>query len=459
MSPKDCADHRHPASFRDMRSFLLPAAIALVTSTAFAETPPAIRAEVTARVDKEFTSLEALYRELHAAPELSFHEEKSGARLAGEMRALGWEVAEKVGGHGVVAVLRNGAGPTVLVRCDTDALPVREVTGVPFASKVMTKDDEGRDVPVMHACGHDMHMTCWTGAARVLTALRERWKGTLVFIAQPAEEKGAGAEAMLKDGLFTRFPKPDLCLALHVNSELPAGTIGVTEGPTTANVDSLDILVHGVGGHGAQPQSTKDPIVLAAQLVLALQTIDSREIHPLEPVVVTVGSIHGGTKHNIIPDSVKLQLTVRTYTDEVRAKTLAAIERIARGLAIAAGLPEALMPEVKRPEGFVPVTYNDPALTRRLAGTFRTWFGEAQVRERKPSMGGEDFGQFGRTAEKIPVCMFVIGAVDPARVAEAEKSGDPLPSLHSPFFAPPVEPTLKTGVSALTAALLETLGR
>ncbi len=431
--------------------------LTLSCAGALAAEAPAYRAQVIDRVEAEFASLEQLYRELHAAPELSFHEEKSAARMAAEMRTLGWEVTEKVGGTGVVAVLKNGSGPTVLVRCDMDGLPVREMTGLPFASKVRTKDDGGNDVPVMHACGHDVHMASWIGTARVLTALRNRWKGTLVFIAQPAEERGAGARAMLADGLFSRFPKPDYCLALHVNSEFPTGVLGTLEGPMSANVDSVDILVHGVGGHGAQPHATKDPIVLAAQMVIAFQTIDSREIHPLEPVVVTVGAIHGGTKHNIIPDAVRMQLTVRTYSDQVREKTLAAIKRIARGAAITAGLPEGLMPEVKVTDEYTPVLNNDPALTRRTTEVFRAWFGADRVRERKPTMGGEDFGRYGRTPDKIPISMFIVGAIDPAKREAAEKNGEPLPSTHSPFFAPVLEPTLKTGVTAMSAAVLDIL--
>jgi hippurate hydrolase len=440
-----------------MKHHLLPALL-VFAAAAFAQPTVPVRSDIAARVDAEFASLETLYHELHAAPELSSHEEKSAARMAAEARALGWEVTEKVGGTGVVAVLKNGPGPTILVRADMDALPVREMTGLPYASKVRVKDASGVEVGVMHACGHDVHMTCWVGAARVLTKLRDKWKGTLVFIAQPAEETGSGSEPMLNDGLYTRFPKPDFGLALHVNSELPAGVIGYREGPLTANVDSVNILVHGIGGHGAQPHQTKDPIVLAAQLILALQTIDSREIAPLEPVVVTVGSIHGGTKHNIIPDAVKLQLTVRTFTDETRQKTLAAIKRIARGLALAAGLPEGLMPEISDAEHFTPVLVNDPTLTKRLVGVFRECFGAERVRERPMTMGGEDFSRYGRTADKVPICMFAVGAVNPARIAAAKEREELLPSLHSPVFAPEPEPTLKAGVTAMSAAVLDLLG-
>jgi hippurate hydrolase len=288
-----------------------------------------------------------------------------------------------------------------------------------------------------------------------LNQLKDRWQGTLVAIAQPAEERGAGAKAMLKEGLFTRFPRPDYCLALHVTADIPAGVIGYTEGYSAANVDSVDVVVRGVGGHGAWPHKTKDPVVLAAQTILALQTIDSREIDPVEPVVVTVGSIHGGTKHNIIPDEVKLQLTVRAYSDEVRQKTLEAIRRMTRGLALAAGLPEDRLPVVSFAEEFLPSAYNDPALTRRLASVLTHTLGETNVIVRKPTMGGEDFGEYGRTEAGIPICMFGLGSVEPERVAESARTGQPLPSLHSSLYRPVPGPTIRTGVLTLTAAVLD----
>jgi hippurate hydrolase len=355
----------------------------------------------------------------------------------------------------VVAVMKNGAGPTVLVRSDLDGLPVKEQTGLPYASKVTTKDGSGAEVSVMHACGHDIHMTCLIGVARVLAAQKANWRGTLVLIGQPAEERGGGARAMLADGLFTRFPKPDFCLALHDSADLPAGTVGYTPGFAMANVESVDITVRGVGGHGAWPQTTKDPIVLASQIVLALQTIVSREVTPGQAAVLTVGSIHGGTKHNIIPAEVKLQLTLRSYTDEVRNKLVESIRRIARGQAIAAGLPEELMPVVIVSDGFTPATYNEPKLTSRLVGVFGQWFGATNLVERPASMGGEDFAEYGRTAEKIPICMFGVGGVPRATLDEHKRSGKALPSLHSPFWAPDPEPTIKTGITAMTAAVLE----
>jgi hippurate hydrolase len=432
---------------------LLPVA----RGTARAETSAA--PQVRTRVEAESASLLEFYKDLHAHPELSFHEVRTSKQLAGKLREAGLEVTEKVGGHGVVGVLRNGGGATVLLRADMDALPVKEQSGVSHASQAKTKDEHGREVHVMHACGHDVHMTCLVGAARVLAALKDRWQGTVVFIGQPAEEKVGGARRMLADGLFTRFPKPDFCVAQHVSSDLPAGKIGYTEGFALANSDAVDIVVHGAGGHGAMPHKTRDPVVLAAQIVLALQTIVSREIEPVEPSVVTIGSIHGGAKHNIIPDEVKLQLTLRSYSDAVRDQQIAAIKRITRGLALAAGLPEDRAPEVIVASENAKSTYNDPPLTQRLMRAFGAWLGKDAIKSRKASMGAEDFGLYGRTKEKVPICIYWLGSVDPKRVAEAERGGPPLPSLHSPLYAPLPEPTIKTGVTAMSAAVMELLGK
>lgn len=408
------------------------------------------------RVSAEYPSLEKLYIDLHAHPELSFREVHTAAKLAEELKRLGIDVTAGVGGHGVVGVFRNGPGPTVLVRTDLDALPVKELTGLAYASQVRTTNDLGVEVDVMHACGHDVHITSLVGTARLLAGLKDRWSGTVVFIGQPAEERGAGARAMLKDGLFSRFPKPDFGLALHVNPELPAGSVGMAEGYAMANVDSVDITIRGAGGHGAWPHKAKDPVVLAAQTVVALQTIVSRETDPLDSAVVTVGSIHGGTKHNIIPDEVKLQITVRSFTDEVRHKTLESIRRIVRGQAISAGVPEDRMPVVKvDTHEFTPATYNQPELVRRLSGVFRALLGDGKVVPRKPAMGGEDFSEYGRTVDKIPICMIWLGSVEPERAAESERTGNPLPALHSSLYRPVPEPTIKTGVSAMTAAILE----
>ena len=403
------------------------------------------------------TELFELYEHLHASPELSLHEEKTSATLAGRMRRLGFDVSENVGGFGVVCILRNGPGKTILVRTDMDALPVEEKTELPFASKIRTKDALSREVSVMHACGHDFHMTCWYGAAHLLASMKQHWSGTLVFIAQPAEEFGVGALAMLKAGLFNRFPKPDLCLAMHTMNGMPAGSVGLTSGVASANTDSVDILVHGLGGHGAMPDKTKDPVVLASQIVLALQTIRSRELSPQEPAVITVGSIHGGSKHNIIPDEVRLQITVRTVSAEARAKALAAIARIAKGQGIASGLPEKFLPEVQSFGTPTPMISNDPALTARLRDVFVPLFGADSVLERKPMMGGEDFGRYGTTAEKIPICLFWVGATPAAELASAADSGTEPPSLHSPFFHPNAPVSLPVGVTAMTAALLDQL--
>lgn len=429
--------------------------VLLAASSAWTAESSSTREAVQAAVQREYGSLLELYKQFHAHPELSFQEATTAALLAQELRRSGFEVTTGVGKHGVVAVLRNGTGPTVLVRSDLDGLPVKEQTGLPYASVTKTKDASGNEVPVMHACGHDVHMTCLIGLSRVLAQMQGRWHGTLLLIGQPAEETGGGARAMLADGLFQRFPRPSFCLALHDSAELPVGTVSYTPGYAMANVDSVDILVHGLGGHGAYPHKTKDPIVLAAQIVLALQTIVSREIMPGEPAVVTVGSIHGGAKHNIIPDEVRLQLTVRSYTDEVRKQTLAAIERIARGQGLSAGLPEDRLPEVKLQEDFTPATYNDPELTRRIVGVLKSWLGEDNLIEKKPSMGGEDFSEYGRVEPKIPIFLFFVGGVNPKTIQECERAGKSLPSLHSPLWAPMPEPTIKTGITAMSAAVLE----
>ena len=438
------------------------AALALFTLSvrlAFAAQPaiPAsdeLRRQVAVSVANTYPQLEPLYKQFHANPELSSREEKTSQRLADELEQLGFTITRKVGGHGVVGILSNGVGRTVLVRTDLDALPVTEQTGAAYASVVKATDEKGSAVGVMHACGHDMHMTAFIGAARVLSEMKDRWRGTLVMIGQPAEEQVKGAKAMLADGLFTKYPRPDYCLALHCAPDLPAGSVGITEGFTLANVDSVDVIIRGVSGHGAWPHKTKDPIVLAAQTVLALQTIVSRETDPTQPAVVTVGSIHGGTKHNIIPDEVRLQLTLRSYSDEVRKHTLDSIKRITRGLAEAAGIPAERYPIVTINESS-PATYNNPELAQRLGAVFKSWFGAEQMVSTKPIMGAEDFGLFGRTEHKIPICIFWLGTVEPERFKEHQRTGKPLPALHSSQFLPVLEPTLKTGVTAMTAAVLE----
>jgi amidohydrolase len=418
-----------------------------------------LRTNVLQSVAKDLPALLEHYRQLHRHPELSFQEEKTARYLADQLEQAGFEVTRKVGGHGVVAVRRQGLGPTVLVRSDMDALPVKEQTGLSFASTVRATDDCGQEVPVMHACGHDLNMTCLIGTARVLMQFKDRWSGTLVLIGQPAEERGGGAKAMLDDGLFTRFPRPDYCLALHANADMPAGSIGYAAGYAMANVDAVDLTIRGIGGHGAYPHATKDPIVLAAQTILALQTIVSREIPPTEPAVITVGSIHGGTKHNVIPEEVRLQITLRSYSDQVRQQLIEAIRRVSRGLAQAAGLPEERWPIVVVQDEYTPATYNDPELTRRLATVFQAWFGKANVLPRPPTMGGEDFSRYGRTEPKIPICMFSVGGVPPERIKEAGETGHSLPSLHSSLFAPDAEVAIRTGVTAMTAAVLDLLAQ
>jgi hippurate hydrolase len=399
--------------------------------------------------------LEDLYKHLHTHPELSYHEEQSAARMARELRAAGFEVTEKLGGHGIVGILKNGDGPVVLVRADMDALPVIERTGLPYASQVRSRDKDGNEVGVMHACGHDIHMTCLAGTARVLASLKDHWKGTLVFIGQPAEEVGAGARRMLEDGLFHKFPRPDYALALHCDSFRPHGTIAFTEGLALANVDSVDIVVKGRGGHGSAPHTTIDPIVLAARIILDLQTLVSRETNPTDPAVVSVGSIHGGAKHNVIPNEVKLQITVRSTKDSVRKHLLDGIKRIAAAAAAGAGAPE---PEVSvRPEEFTPALLNEPKLTRRITGLFRELLGDANVTERPPVMGGEDFSRYGRAG--VPIFMYFLGTQAPEKVAAADREGRSLPSLHSDSFAPVPEPTIKTGVLTMSMAVLNLMGK
>lgn len=433
---------------------LLTAMILAIAMTSSSQADPALRATVQKQINEEYPSLFEFYKDLHSHPELSGQEIRTAGCVASKLARAGWQVTTNVGGHGVVAVMHNSSGPTVLVRADMDALPMKEKTGLPYASTVVTTNHQGDAVPVMHACGHDVHMTCLVGVAQVLAHIKGCWAGTVVLIGQPAEENGSGAHTMLADGLFQRFPRPDFCLALHDSAELPAGTVGYTPGYTQANVDAIDILIHGIGGHGAYPHKTKDPIVLSAQIVLALQTIVSREVQPGNAAVVTVGSIHGGTRYNIIPDEVSLQLTVRTYSDETRHQVLTAIKRIVRGQAIAAGIPEDKLPEVKVAPDYTPALYNQPELTSKLAETFKTWLGNTNVLLIQPTMGGEDFSEYGRVSPSIPISMFRVGGVAPETYVKSQKTGSLLPSLHSPYWAPLPEPTIKTGITAMTAAVL-----
>lgn len=393
----------------------------------------------------------AVYQHLHANPELSFREELTAARLAAELKSVGVEVTMGVGKTGIVGVLKNGEGPTIMIRTDLDALPVTEATGLPYASKVVAKDPKGNDVGVMHACGHDIHITCQIGVARFLAAHRSAWKGTVLFVGQPAEEVGNGAQAMLKDGLFTRFPRPQYALALHVDSTLPTGQVGFRAGYLLANVDSVDITVKGKGGHGAFPHTTIDPVVQAAHLIVDLQSLVSRENSPFEPVVVTVGSIHGGTKHNIIGDSCRLQLTVRSYGPEVRERLLEGIKRKAKAAALSAGAPE---PIVEFSDA-TPATRNDEALVERVVPVFRRVLGEQNVIHVEPSMGGEDFSEYGLAG--VPIFMFRLGSVKADRLALLKQGGKTPPSLHSPQYYPDAREAISTGVTAMSAALLDLL--
>ena len=416
--------------------------------------PAAAQTKQTA-VSPDVDALMALYTDLHAAPELSFMETETAKRLAKELRAEGFEVTEGVGRTGIVAVMENGEGPTIMLRADMDGLPVKEATGLPYASTATGETyDDGETFPTMHACGHDVHMTSLVGAARQLAARRADWSGTLILIGQPAEELGLGALAMIEDGLYTRFPKPDAVVGLHDAASLPAGMVAYTPGYALANVDSVDIRVRGVGGHGAYPHTTKDPVVIGARIVEALQTLVAREISPLTPAVVTVGAFNAGTKHNIISDEAHLQLTVRSFDDATREHLLTGIQRIAEAQAMSAGLPEELYPEVTVSLPYTPSTFNDPALTEQVAAALRGALGEDKVIATDAVMGGEDFSQFGREARDVPTLIFWLGAVAPADFAAAEAGGEPLPSLHSPFFAPDPEPTLRTGVIAMTEAAL-----
>ena len=416
--------------------------------------------------DTELPSLLSIYKDVHAHPELSTQEQRTSALLAKELKAVGCDVTENVGKYqkpdqkcyGVVGVMKNGDGPVVLVRTDLDALPVQEETGVPYASTVVTKNEKGDDVHVMHACGHDAHISMIIGVARSLAKMKDQWHGTIVFVGQPAEELGIGARAMLRDGLYTRWPKPNYALGFHDKADMEIGHIGVTEGYTSANVDSVDVTVNGIGGHGGYAYRTKDPVVLAAEMINQWQTIASRENNPIDPIVITVGSIHGGTKHNIIPDEVKMQLTVRTYKADVRERVLSAIERIAKGCATAAGLPSDKMPTVNvLRDQFTPATYNNPELARRLVTVWKKALGDQNVEMVEPTMGGEDFSEFSLLPEhSIPAVDFHVGAVDPAKIAESKKPGaSPLPSLHSSKFAPVPEPTIRTGMVAITTAVLD----
>lgn len=418
---------------------------------------PAAADPVRDAVAKDMPSLMTIYRDFHANPELSFEEVKSAAKLAAEFKKLGFNVTTGVGKTGVVAVMENGPGPVLALRADMDGLPVPEQTGLPYASKVRAKTREGQDTPVMHACGHDTHMTALIGTARRLVAMKDQWSGTLLLYAQPAEEIGSGAAAMLDAGLFTRFPKPQTVMAFHDAAALPAGVIGITQGYALANVDSVDLLIKGVGGHGAYPHTTKDPIVLASRIVTALQTLVAREVDPQDSAVVTVGSFQAGAKHNIIPDEARLMLTVRSYSPERRQALLDGIARIAKGEAIAAGMPEDRMPVMTVKDEFTPSTFNTQPLSGQMLALFGERFGKDRAIETPAVMGGEDFSRFYLADKSIQSLIFWVGGTPRAKWDAVGGDTTKLPSIHSPFWAPEADTVISTATEAMTAGALEVL--
>jgi hippurate hydrolase len=429
-----------------------------IAAAAMTATPlPAAAATLSESIRADMPQLMDLYRDLHANPELSMQEVRTPALLAPQMRKLGFDVTEHVGKTGLVAVMKNGPGPVLLIRADMDALPVKEQTGLPFASKVTGKLPDGTETPVMHACGHDTHITTWLATGRRLAAMKDQWSGTLVMILQPGEERVMGAKAMLEDGLFTRFPKPDVLLAFHDSATLPAGVIGVVPGYVLANVDTVNVVVKGLGGHGAYPQNTKDPIVLASRIVTALQTLVSRENNPLDPAVVTVGSFHAGTKSNIIPDEARLALTVRSYKPETRKLLLDGIARIVRGEAIAAGIPEGRMPTVEIEQPSADATFNTQPLSDHLTELFRSHFGAGRVTRPDPVMAAEDFSRFWLADKTKQSVIFWVGGVPQAKWDAVKGDTLKLPALHSPLWAPDADAVISTATEAMTLAALDVL--
>ena len=437
-----------------MKNYLILVLLIVILPNLFGQ-KVSLNEKILATANEEIVKYQALYIDLHRNPELSLMEFETSKKMANELRSIGFEVTTGIGGNGIVGVFRNGKGKVIMFRTDMDALPVKENTGLPFSSHVVTKDSSGIEIPVMHACGHDLHMSIWLGTLRTLISLKNDWQGTIIAVAQPAEEISGGSNAMIKDGLFSRFPRPDYAICYHVSAELPTGTIGYFPGTILAGTNSADITVYGIGGHGAMPQNTIDPVVLSARIILDIQTIVSREINPVKPAVVTVGAIHGGTKHNIIPDEVKMMLTIRFFDDIVYKKIRDALVRITRGDAIAAGLPENKMPLVKFEDQYTPPVANDPALVLNVAKYMKSILGEEKVIQVDPSTGAEDFGKYGRTDEKIPIALFWVGGVNAALYKDHVEKGTYLPSLHSSSFAPDFIPTFKCGVPAMSRAIID----
>ncbi len=410
-----------------------------------------------AQIQKDGPGLIDLYRFLHAHPELSGREKETARRMAEELSRAGAEVTEGVGGHGVVGVLKNGPGPTVMIRSELDALPIREASGVPYASQVTAKGESGEEVPVMHACGHDLHMAILIGTAALLNRMKGEWTGTLLFVAQPAEEALGGARSMLQEGLFDRFPRPSCALALHVKPELPTGKIALKPGYITLGAEALNVVIHGQGGHGGTPHKAKDPIVLAAQIILAFQTIVSREVNPVETAILTVGAIQGGSLPNVIPDKVALRLMTRFSTMEIGNQIRSGVERVARGIAQAAGLPAGLLPEVFGPEHPYPPVFNDPFQTERMEKMWREVLGAGNVVQIPTQSFSEDFGEFGVVSPAVPLIFYFVGCTDPDRFAEAARGRAKTPLLHSASFCPEPKETLHTGLLAMSAAALKLL--
>ena len=414
-----------------------------------------INNEFKSYLEKDIPYLKNLYLDIHQNPEISLMEKETSIKLADELKKIGFDVTENFGGYGVVGVYKNGNGPTILYRTDMDALPMEEKTELPYASKIITKNFDGNDVGTMHSCGHDMHMTVWTGTARALVERKDDWNGTIIMIGQPAEEIGAGAAMMLKEGLFEKFPVPNYGIALHSSPTIPSGKVGFGKGYIMANTESVDIKVYGQGAHGASPHMSIDPIVTASVIIMELQTIVSRNINPLDDAVITVGSIKGGTKHNIIPDEVDLQLTIRTYKEEVRNLIHKRIKEICNGVASSMGLEKSRWPKVVIPDTFTPANYNDEKLVDIMKKVSISAIGDENVVVSEPQMVGEDFARYGNTDHDIPTVMYWLGTVPKERIEKYNLGEYALPALHSPFYYPEIENSIRTGVLVSTESLIE----